>query len=253
MVERDLLPWLARQRPAPAVIVSRTMKTTGLVESHVHRRIARWMRQEPPVTIGIYAGRSEVEIVVTAQAASRPAALRLIAPIERAIRTRLRPWLFGTDDETLEAVVGRRLAQRRLTIAVAESCSGGLLTHRLTNVPGSSRYLTESVVAYSNAAKMRRLLVPERLIARHGAVSAPAAAAMARGIRQTAGASLGVAITGIAGPSGGTVTKPVGLFFVALSHPRGTLPRRYRFLGSREEIKWRVAQAALDMVRRWLR
>lgn len=253
MVERNLVPFLRRLRPAPSVIVSRTIKTTGLPESHVYRRVARWLRAAPPLQVGIYAGGGEVHLVITAQAPTRAAALRRIRPLEQAVRRRLAPWLFGTDDEILEAIVGRRLAQRRLSIAVAESCTGGLITHRLTSVPGSSRYLRESVVAYHNAAKVRRLLVPQPLLARHGAVSAPVAAAMARGIRRTAGSSLGLAVTGIAGPSGGTAAKPVGLVFLALSHARRVVTRRYRFLGDRATVMWRAAQAALDLVRRWLR
>ncbi len=249
MAERNLASFIRRIRPEPSLILSRTLKVTGMVESHVHRLIARWMTAQPPVTVGIYAGASEVDIVITAKASSRARALRLIQPVERSIRRRLGPRLFATDQEELESVVGRLFVRRRATVAIAESCTGGLISHRLTNVPGSSRYLLQSVVAYSNTAKETALAVPRPLLRRHGAVSAPVATAMARGIRDANGATLGLAVTGIAGPGGGTSSKPVGLVFIALSHAHGTAVQRYRFLGSRDDIKRRAAQAALELVR----
>ena len=249
MAERNLPPFIRRIRPEPSLILSRTLKVTGMVESRVHRLIARWMTAQSPVTVGIYAGASEVDIVITAKAPSRARALRLIQPVERSIRWRLRSRLFATDQEELESVVGQLLVRRHATIAIAESCTGGLISHRLTNISGSSRYLLQSVVAYSNMAKETVLAVSRQLLQRHGAVSAPVATAMARGIRLASGADYGLAVTGIAGPSGGTPAKPVGLVFIALSHAHGTAVQRHRFLGNRADIKRRAAQAALEFVR----
>jgi nicotinamide-nucleotide amidase len=153
----------------------------------------------------------------------------------------------------MEAVVGRLLSDQGLTIAVAESCTGGLITHRLTQVPGSSAYVDRSVVCYSNQSKIDLLGVPPDLIARHGAVSREVAAAMARGIRQRAAVSVGLSVTGIAGPGGGTETKPVGLVYVGLDGGEPDIvTKEFRFHGDRTVIKQRSSQAALDLLRRLL-
>jgi nicotinamide-nucleotide amidase len=151
-------------------------------------------------------------------------------------------------------VVGRLLGEQKLTLAVAESCTGGLIGHRLTQVAGSSAYLDRVAVTYSNRAKIEMLGVPKHMIARHGAVSAEVAAAMARGVRERSGASIGLSVTGIAGPGGATDKKPVGLVYVGLDGgPNDTLTKEFRFHGGdRSIIKLRSSQAALDLLRRWL-
>ncbi len=159
---------------------------------------------------------------------------------------------YGQDGEPLEAVVGRLLLERRLTVSLAESCTGGLVAHRLTNIPGSSRYVERGVIVYSNRAKEELLGVPEPLLRAHGAVSAPVAEAMATGICRLSGSPCGLAVTGIAGPDGGTEAKPVGTVFIATAGPSGTEVKRFRFAGDREAIKWQSAQAALDLLRRRL-
>jgi nicotinamide-nucleotide amidase len=153
----------------------------------------------------------------------------------------------------MEMVVGRLLSKQKLTIALAESCTGGLIGHRLTQVPGSSTYLDRGVVCYSNQAKTDMLGVPQELIARHGAVSREVAAAMAQGIRTNGSASVGLSVTGIAGPGGATATKPVGLVFVSLDGGAGEpITKEFHFHGDRSMIKQRSSQAALDLLRRWL-
>jgi len=177
------------------------------------------------------------------------------AMLERAIAQVLEVLgevVFSTDGRRLEEVVGELLASRRLWIAAAESCTGGLVTSRLTDVAGSSRYVGTSVVAYANEAKTALLGVPPALLAEHGAVSEPVAVAMAEGIRSRAGADLGVGITGIAGPGGGSAEKPVGTVAVALATAAGTHARTFRFFGERQSVKFQASQAALDMVRRHL-
>jgi nicotinamide-nucleotide amidase len=144
------------------------------------------------------------------------------------------------------------LAERALTIGVAESCTGGLIMSRLTDVPGSSRYVERGVVTYSNAAKTEWLGVPDEMIKAHGAVSEPVATAMAEGIRSRARVAIGVGVTGIAGPGGGTEEKPVGTVAIAAIAPSGSHVRTYRFVGGREMVKFQASQAALDMVRRML-
>lgn len=158
----------------------------------------------------------------------------------------------GRDEERLEVAAGHLLAARGLTLSVAESCTGGLLCHRITNVPGSSAYFERGVVVYSNRAKEELLDVPGQLLVAHGAVSAPVAEAMARGICEKTGTPLGLAITGIAGPDGGTPAKPVGTVYIALATPEGVQSQRFSFAGGRDAIKWQSTQMALDLLRRYL-
>ena len=158
----------------------------------------------------------------------------------------------------LESVVGRLLTERGLMVSVAESCTGGLLGHRLTGIPGSSRYFERGVIVYSNEAKEQLLGVPEPLLRAHGAVSAPVAEAMAAGICRIAGSACGLAVTGVAGPDGGSPAKPVGTVFIGCAAPAasGAVPtvevRHFRFAGGRDAVKWQSAQAALDLLRRAL-
>jgi nicotinamide-nucleotide amidase len=157
-----------------------------------------------------------------------------------------------TGDQPLERVVGDLLRARGLTIAVAESCTGGLLGHRLTNVPGSSAYFERGVMTYSNRAKQEMLGVPEALLREHGAVSAPCAEAMVRGILRISGADCGLAVTGIAGPDGGTPAKPVGTVFIGVAVRDRVETAHFRFDGDRASVKWQSSQMALDMLRRRL-
>jgi nicotinamide-nucleotide amidase len=160
--------------------------------------------------------------------------------------------VFSSDGRPLEHVVGDLLSVRNLTIGVAESCTGGLITSRLTDIAGSSRYVMQAVVTYSNEAKTSLLRVPADMIATHGAVSEPVALAMADGIRATAAVDVGVAVTGIAGPGGGTAEKPVGTVAIAAVTAHAARSRVFRFSGEREQVKFQASQAALDMVRRML-
>jgi nicotinamide-nucleotide amidase len=159
---------------------------------------------------------------------------------------------YGRDADTLEQVVGRLLLARGLTLSVAESCTGGLLGHRLTNVSGSSAYFERGVVVYSNRAKQELLGVPEAVLRTHGAVSGPCAEAMARGICERSGSACGLAVTGIAGPDGGTPQKPVGTVFFGVAVSGTVTSRRFRFAGDRASVKWQSAQTALDLLRRSL-
>jgi len=152
----------------------------------------------------------------------------------------------------LEEEVGRILREKGLTLSLAESCTGGLITHRLTNIPGSSDYIERSVVVYSNRSKIEMLNVPERVIERYGAVSEEVAKAMAQGIRVMAGASLGLSITGIAGPTGGSTEKPVGTVFIALGSADDTVCNNFRFSGNREEIKYKSSEKALEILCQYL-
>lgn len=248
MLRAYVIPYL-RAQGVGAVIRSVVLRVTGEGESAIEARIRDLIHSTTP-TIAPYAKLGEVHLRITAKGAPADVTAQL-ARGEADVRARLGPLVYGVDDETLEDVVGRALAARALTIAVAESCTGGLLAQRLTNVPGSSAYFLEGVVAYSNDAKVDRLGVDRALIEAHGAVSAAVAEAMAAGIRTRAGADLGVSVTGIAGPTGGTAEKPVGLVFLGLAHPAGVLHRRVTFGAEpgRHGIRALAAQAALNLLR----
>lgn len=238
-----------RDRAGLAVIRSRTMRVTGEGESAVEVRIKDLLQQTVP-TIAPYAKLGEVHLRLTAKGPPDEVAAAL-ARGEAQVRDRLGELVYGVDEQTLEDVVASLLTSQKRTVAVAESCTGGLLSQRLTTVPGSSEFFMEGVVAYSNESKSRDAGVPADLIASHGAVSAEVAEAMATGIRQRAGADVGLGVTGIAGPAGGTPDKPIGLVFIALADSGGSL-HRMLMLGSeagREGIRFLAAQAALNLLR----
>ena len=246
-----------RPRASGVAIARRMIRISGRFESHVdqalHPLYEEWAAGSPPVAATILASLGQIELHLSVRHAS---AHEGAAILERATAQAvgvLGDDVFSTDGRRLEEVVGGALAARGLWLAAAESCTGGLVTSRLTDVPGSSRYVGVSIVAYANEAKTSLLGVPEALLAEHGAVSEPVARAMAEGIRVRAGADLGLGITGIAGPTGGTPEKPVGTVAVALASPDRTAARTFRFFGDRELVKFQASQAALDMVRRHLR
>jgi len=174
---------------------------------------------------------------------------KMLDEMDRKLVAKLGNSVFGRDEETLEQVVVKLLIERGLTLGIAESCTGGLIANRITDVPGCSATFLAGVVSYSNKAKQDILGVPEHLLIEHGAVSEEVARAMAEGIRKVARTDIGISVTGIAGPSGGTPEKPVGLVYMALASEKETVAYRHRFMGSRKDIKWRSSQAALDMLR----
>jgi nicotinamide-nucleotide amidase len=249
----DRLRPLARGRlggAEPSIL--RTLLTTGLSPADAEDRLGAWLGRPGPVTVSAVVVDGDVWVRLLARGATRQAALDELAPVETAVRVALGLDCYGSDEDTLEAVVGRALAERGLTVSVAESCTGGLLGHRLTGIPGSSRYFERGVIVYSNQAKEELLGVPAALLAAHGAVSAPAARAMAEGVCRISGSACGLAVTGIAGPDGGTPTKPVGTVFIAAAAPSGVEVRYFRFPGGRDAVKWRSSQSALDLLRRAL-
>jgi nicotinamide-nucleotide amidase len=252
-------------RRTPARIERRLLHTFGLPESKVEARVQPLVGALKAVRCGLLATPRGVTVSFTVVQnggiADRRRSRAELDRLMRAARRRLGNHVYAEGTDTMERVVGRHLAARGLMLAVAESCTGGLIGHRLTEVPGSSAYVDRVAVCYSNRAKIELLGVPERLIRRHGAVSAEVAAAMARGVRVRSRVPVGLSVTGIAGPDGGTPTKPVGLVYVGLDatsvQGRGRLPavaltREFRFHGPRDMIKLRASQAALDMLRQWL-
>jgi nicotinamide-nucleotide amidase len=249
MVENHVVPLLLERLSGKRqYLVTRVFRFIGTGESAVEEQVRDLIRGRNP-TLAPLAHTGEVHLRAAAKAASREEAEELIRPMEEELRRRLGRYLYGLDETTLEAAVIEELARRGLTLAVAESCTGGGLGERLTSVSGSSAAFLGGVISYSNEAKVNLLGVPEELIRLRGAVSAPVAEAMAAGARARLGADFGVSITGIAGPEGGTADKPVGLVFVGLATPSGTAVREHHFIGIRDDVRRRSSQAALQMVR----
>jgi nicotinamide-nucleotide amidase len=260
MMRQEVMPLLraaceSSGRPQRAPIVRQVFHTFGLAEADVDTKLKGLIPNGAPVDLGLLASPMGVLVSLTTKGnQSAPEKNRdLLQKLANDVRSRLSDWLFAEGRDTMEEVVGRELARQGLMLAVAESCTGGLIGHRLTQVAGSSAYVDRGAVCYSNRAKTEMLGVPAELIARRGAVSKEVAAAMACGIRERANVSVGLSVTGIAGPGGGTETKPVGLVYVGLDDGTGRpIAREFRFHGDRNVIKQRSSQAALDLLRRWL-
>lgn len=233
-------------------VVRRVLRVAGMGESALDERIAPVYTQYKNPQTTILFNRSEIEIHLTAQAKTEQEAELLLDGLAGQIEEKLGHAIFAFRGEKMEEVVGLRLAVGGFTLAVAESCTGGLIAERLTEVPGSSVYFIEGIVAYANEAKTRRLGVDAELISRHGAVSAEVAEAMAEGVRLRADTDFGLSVTGIAGPGGGSDEKPVGLVYVALADDAHIEHRKLILPGDRHLIRWRASQAALDLLRRRL-
>ena len=226
------------------------LKIAGLTESKIESLISDLYPRGSSLKLTTLAYPGQIEIhLESCSKVNQTQADKRIRHLEEKILKRLKGNVFSTSRQELEEVVGKLLRQGKKTLAVAESSTGGLLSHRLTNIPGSSDYFLEGVVTYSNTAKTRLLGVEKTIIEKYGAVSEPVAQAMASGIRERAQADYALAITGIAGPSGGTPEKPVGLVFTALAWEGGTQVQKNHFLGKREQIKFQSSQKALDMLR----
>jgi len=231
----------------------RVLKITGRTESDVDATAqpvyGRWLAQAVPISTTILAVLGQIELHLTASASSRADADGALDPAVAELQTALGEAVYSVDGKGLETVVAELLRAARLTIATAESCSGGLLASRLTDVPGSSAYMQQGVVCYTNASKTQWLGVPAALIEEHGAVSEPVAKAMAAGVRRAAASDVGVGITGVAGPGGGTPEKPVGTVAIAVSTPLAERVRTFQFFGGRDLVKFQSSQAALNMLR----
>lgn len=255
MVRESVVPliqtWTDRESGA---IRSRVLRLYGIGESAMVEQIADLLDNQSNPTIAPLASEGEVTLRLTARAADEAGALALIDPLESELRRRLGKYIYGCDDETLAVAVGKELAARGWTVAVAESCTGGLVGEMLTEVPGSSRYFLGGVIAYDNSAKQGLLGVPGEVLARAGAVSTETAALMAEGAARRLGADWGVSVTGIAGPGGGTPEKPVGLVYVGVYHSAmKPWVKRFQFYGDRRQIRIRSAKAALYALWRCVR
>ncbi len=230
-------------------IYSRVLKIYGMGESAVEEEIKDLIANQHNPTIAPLASQGEVSLRITAKVDKYTNPEKFIAPVEQEIRNRLGNFIYGVNDQTLEEVVVEQLSKKKKTIAVAESCTGGLITNLLTNVPGASQVIMESFITYSNEAKMRRLNVKKTTLDKWGAVSRQTAQEMLDGLIKVTSSDIGVAVTGIAGPDGGTPDKPVGLVYIAVGSLHSADIREYHFTGNRLRIKQLTAKAALNMVR----
>jgi nicotinamide-nucleotide amidase len=255
VVEERLAPLAGATR-----LFRRVLRVTGRSESYVEERMqplyAKWLAAATRITTTILASLGQIELHLTALATDVAEGTRTLDRAVSDARETLGNDLFSVNGQTMQQVVGELCRARRFRIAAAESCTGGLVLARLTEVPGSSDYVDRGVVVYSNQSKVDLLGVPAELIAAHGAVSEPVAESMARQMALIAGTDLAVGVTGIAGPAGGTPEKPVGTVAVAAAWVRDghahTRVKSFQFIGGRDMIRFQASQAALDMVRRWL-
>jgi nicotinamide-nucleotide amidase len=242
-------PRLARHA-AGVRLYARELRVAGMGESDVDQRIAPIYTRCTDVQTTILTAPGEIQIHLRTWSTDAAHAERTLKQLQESIVLTLGESIFTVNGESMEEVVARELMLNQATVATAESCTGGLLAERLTRIPGSSNYFLGGVVSYSNALKSAWVDVPAEIIESRGAVSAEVAMALADGIRRRTGATLGIGITGIAGPGGGSPEKPVGTLHVALAGPAGNKERSLFFPGDRERIRWMAAQAALDLVRR---
>ncbi|HXN28081.1 MAG TPA: competence/damage-inducible protein A [Candidatus Acidoferrales bacterium] len=232
-------------------LFTRDLRTTGLGESDVETRVRPLYQLYPDTETTILAAPTGTQLHPRTWSRDAARAEKVLDEITDRMALALGEHLYSTKGETLEEVVARVLTENRATVAVAESCTGGLLAERLTKIPGSSSYFLGGVVCYSNDLKTSLVGVPQSLIEAKGAVSSEVALALADGIRKRTGATLGVGVTGVAGPGGGTPEKPVGLVHIGLADEHGPRERAYRFPGDRERIRQFASQSALDAVRRY--
>ena len=232
-------------------LVARELRVAGMGESDVDQRIAPIYTRHDDVQTTILTAPGEIQIHLRMWSKDVPAAERQLQGIQESIVLTLGEAVFTTAGESMEEVVGRELTMRQATIATAESCTGGLLAERLTRISGSSAYFLGGVVSYSNTLKSAWVDVPAEIIESRGAVSSEVAVALADGIRRRTGATLGVGITGVAGPTGGTPEKPVGTVHVAIADSSGSKERGVHYPGERDRIRWQASQTALDLVRRY--
>ncbi len=247
MFDAAVMPYLERR--SGARLYSRMVRIFGKGESSVEHEMRDLMDGENP-TVAPYALAGEVKLRVTARCKDETEGEELVAPMIGKIRERLGEVVYSDEGKELHEVCAELLEKNKKTLAVAESCTGGMLAAKLVSVPGSSRYFLEGCVTYSNQAKVKRLGVSRQTLERYGAVSAQVALEMAVGIRVSSGADIGLAVTGVAGPGGGTREKPVGLVYIALSTGEGTQMRELRLAGDRERIRGLSCLHTLDMLRR---
>lgn len=252
MFEESVTPLIKKEQPETSIVMSRVLKIFGKTESYCDQMLRDVIKKEKEITFAFLPHYPEISLKLTMRGNDKKYIEKKLKAVERTITKILGDIIFAKDKETLEEVLGNLLRSRGATVSVAESCTGGLITHRLTNVPGSSDYLERSLIVYSNKAKKELLKVPTSILNRFGAVSKETAECMAKGVKSLSKTTFGLAVTGIAGPTGGTPEKPVGTVFISLAHRRCIKTQKHMFYGNREQIKFMTSQYALDILRKHL-
>ena len=251
MMNEFVLPFFEKHKTG-LIIRHRTLKTTGIAESFLAEQIGdvhRIFSPESGITLAFLPSSLGVRLRITVKTNTEEEAEKKLSDVETKLREKIEKYIYAIGDTELEDTIGKLLRERKLILAVAESCTGGLIADRITNVSGSSDYF-ERGITYSNKSKIDELGVPSDLISQHGAVSRAVAEAMALGIRSTSNVDIGISTTGIAGPTGGSPEKPVGLVWIGFSDKEGTLALQFNFGSERRIVKERASQAALELLRR---
>ncbi|WP_447971801.1 competence/damage-inducible protein A [Nitrospira sp. M1] len=255
--ETQAVPRLAARVTQSSILQQKLLSTVGLTELQIDACLQPIIRQSQTIQLSLLASALGVSVILRTWSSQGPGGsgkqgFSEFESLVSAVRQSLGDSVYAEDEQAMEEVVGQQLTSASLTLAVAESCTGGLIGHRLTQVSGSSTYLDRSCVCYSNQAKHDLLGVPTKQLRRYGAVSTPVAKAMAMGVRTRSQTDLGLSVTGIAGPGGGTVNKPVGLVCIGIDGPYGTATKQFQFYGDRQDVKMRASQAALNILRLYL-
>ena len=252
MFTTDVMPYLRGEiRDAEGQeLFTSTLRMCDMGESAAADLLADILDNRADPALALYASPGEVRLCISTKAKCEAEARRRLSGVEQEVRQRLGAHVYGTDGETMAVAVGQALVAADATVAVAESCTGGLVASRITDVPGSSRYFLAGYVTYSNEAKQQMLGVSDQILKQHGAVSEQCARAMAEGTRAASGADYALAVTGIAGPGGGTPEKPVGLVYLVVADEQDTVCQQFNWPGTREQFKQRTSQMALNLVRK---
>jgi len=252
MLRDSVIPFLSDRVTKKKAICSADLNVFGIGEPQVDDLLAGIVRPGQGLQMGICVSFPSIRVTLRAEADTQEGAEALLAPALQVAREKLGEYVFSEGEVTLHEAIAAMFRQHGVTLALAESCTGGMIAQYITSIAGSSSYFLEGAVTYSNAAKTRCLGVPTDLINEKGAVSSEVAAAMAKGIRAVAGSDLGLAVTGVAGPDGGTEEKPVGTVFISLAAPDGCWTKRFLFGRTRSDIRIRTTWTALDWLRRYL-
>lgn len=252
MLHDTVVPFLVARLPRKQIIRLLHLNLFGVSEGSVDQLLLGIAQPEQGVTLGICVNFPWMRITLRSESDSAPDAEAKLSVAAAAVRERLKEYLFSEGERSLAGSVAELFNQSGLTLALAESCTGGMISQAITDVPGCSQFFREAAITYSNAAKSRQLGVSQEILLQHGAVSSECAAAMSKGVRSVAEADLGLAVTGIAGPEGGSDEKPVGTVFISLAAPDGCWTKRFSFSGSRDAIRIMTTWTALDWLRRYL-
>lgn len=252
LVNENLTPYLIKKFPPTIIKKSKTLKIIGLREAEVNDLINKCFTQQTNFTMGIYAYPEDIQLNLTTEAINKEKAERLLRDLTEKLKNILGNYIYGIDDETLEEVVGKLLKAQNLKVAVAESCTGGMLGEMITRIPGSSKYFQGGVIGYNSRVKEDLLKVPLGVIKKYGEVSEQTAQLMAEGVRISCQSDIGISITGIAGPGGATEKKKVGLIYMALANGKETITQKHQLFGDRQLIRLRASRRALNMLRIYL-